>query len=188
MMKLKGKALKLKYLYSAQCISWARRITQPTLRWPVMHPSIGTMCLGVCKKDRFRSNLQSNSSMRLQGSEPSTYRLLLLISYCTIKVSKGGANSFPYTGNLKNPHQVAILSWDSFAKLGLEDFAPTMYWNQGGKRNNWFRWFWTQWKIILLYKQNLEAFALKTITATQKDKICYYLWTLFEILHTSEQK
>lgn len=127
---------------------------------------IPVQCLGVCKKDRFRSNLQRNSSIRVQGSELSTCRLLLLTSYCTNNVSTGGANSFPYTGKLKNPHKVAVLSWDSFAKLyveiGPEDFVPTMYWNQEGKRSNRFRWFWTQWKIILLYKQNLETFALNS--------------------------
>lgn len=66
-------------------------------------------------------------------SRASTCRLLLLTSYCTINVSMGGANSSPYTGNLKNPHEVAILSWDSSAELyleiGLKDFVPTMYWH-----------------------------------------------------------
>lgn len=127
---------------------------------------IPAQCLGVCKKDRFRSNLQSNSHIRVQGSELSTCRLLLLTSYCTSNVSTGGANSFPYTGKLTNPHKVAILGWDSFAKLyveiGPEDFVPTMYWNQEGNKNNWFRWFWTQWKRILLYKQDLEEFALNS--------------------------
>lgn len=62
---------------------------------------IPAQCLGVCKKDRFRSNLQSNSHIRVQGSELSTCRLLLLTSYCTSNVSTGGANSFLTQGSLQ---------------------------------------------------------------------------------------
>lgn len=78
---------------------------------------IPVQCLGVCKKDRFRSNLRSNSHTRIQGSELSTCRLLLLTRYCTSNASTGGANRFPYTGKLTNPHKVAILGWGSFGNF-----------------------------------------------------------------------
>lgn len=167
MMKVKAKALKFKYLYSAQHISWTRRITHPMLQWPGYASQHRNHMFGSMQKGQLQEvTCRVTQVLESRGLNPPTCRLLLLTSYCTIKVSTGGTNSFPYTGKLKNPHKVVILTWDSFAKLyveaGLEDFVPTLYWNEGGKRNNWFRWFWTQWKRILLYKQNLEAFALNS--------------------------
>lgn len=136
-MKLREKALKLRYLYSVQFISWATRIMQPMLQWLGYTSQCRNHVFGSMQKGQAllttRSNLQSNSSTGVRGPEPSTCRVLLLTSYCTINVSMGGANSSPYTGKLKNPHKVAILIWDSFAELYLEirlkDFVPTMYWN-----------------------------------------------------------
>lgn len=87
MMKLREKALKLRYLYSAQHISWARRITQPTLQW------------------------------------------------------------WGYAFQCRN-------MFGSMQKGQVQEVICRV--------TQVLRWFWTQWKRILLYKQNLEAFALNS--------------------------
>lgn len=170
-MKLREKALYLRYLYSArvftQHISWARRITQLMLQWPGYASQCRNHVLGSTQKGQVQEvmcrvtqvlesralNPQPAGCSSSQVTVPSMFQQLVQTAFLT-------------QGSLKPPHEVAILGWDSFAKLyveiGLEDFVPTMYWNQSGRRNNWFRWFWTQWKRILLYKQNLEAFALNS--------------------------
>lgn len=147
----------------AQCISWARRITQPMLQWPGYTAQRSVWEYAKRTGSEVTCRVTHILESRALNSQPAG---CFSSQVTTSNVSTGGANSFPYTGKLTNPHKVAILGWDSFVKLyvdiGPEDFVPTMYWNQEGKKNNWFRWFWTQWKRILLYKQNLKEFALNS--------------------------